>query len=160
MHIPDPKNPSSLSDAQIESIMMDNSGAIWLGSARSLMKHDSEKKKFSLISNSEKSEIQSSFNEKWGLFIDSDDKLWAGSVYRGSGIDVIDMKTKSVTNHVPPNASDQRGISMWKATEDADGRIWGRTQYDIFVSDKNKKNFKSVWDRSNVSLKETGPIWT
>ena len=38
------------------------------------------------------------------FFIDSDDKLWAGSVYRGSGIDVIDMKTKSVTNHVPPNA--------------------------------------------------------
>ena len=59
IHLPDPKNPSSLSDAQIESIMMDNSGAIWLGSARSLMKHDSEKKKFSLISNSEKSEIQS-----------------------------------------------------------------------------------------------------
>jgi ligand-binding sensor domain-containing protein len=160
VHRPDPKNTASLSDPQIESIMMDNSGAIWLGAARSLMKHDSEKKKFSLISTSEKADIQSSFNEKWGLFIDSNDDLWTGSIYRGSGIDVIDMETKSVTNHIPPNANEQRGISMWSVAEDADGRIWGRTQYDIFVSEKNKMNFESVWDRSNVSIKETGPIRT
>ncbi len=65
---PEPKNPYSLSDGQVESIIMDKSGAIWLGSARSLMKHDSEKKKFSLISNSQKSEVKSSFNEKWGSY--------------------------------------------------------------------------------------------
>ena len=160
IHRPDGKNTASLSDPQIESIIMDNSGAIWLGAARSLMKYDSEKKKFNLISTTEKADIQSSFNEKWGLFIDSNDDLWTGSIYRGSGIDVIDMKTKSVINHVPPNANEQRGISMWSVAEDADGRIWGRTQYDIFVSDKSKKNFESVWDRSNVTIKETGPIRT
>ena len=156
---PDSKNPFSISDSQVESIMMDNSGTIWLGAARSLMKHDSDKKKFNLISNSEKSDIKSSFNEKWGLFIDSDENLWTGSVYRGSGIDVIDMKTKSVKNHIPQNANNGRGISMWSVAEDAEGRIWGRTQYDIFVSDKNKMNFRSVWDISNISIKETGPVW-
>ncbi|MFL3015820.1 MAG: SpoIIE family protein phosphatase [Candidatus Neomarinimicrobiota bacterium] len=156
---PDSKNPYSISDSQVESIMMDNSGTIWLGAARSLMKHDPDKKKFNLISNSEKSDIKSSFNEKWGLFIDSDENLWTGSVYRGSGIDVIDMKTKSVKNHIPQNANKGRGISMWSVAEDAEGRIWGRTQYDIFVSDKNKMNFRSVWDISNISIKETGPIW-
>ena len=159
LHIPDPDNQSSLSDGQIETIMIDNSGAIWLGSARSLMNHDSEKKKFSLISNSEKSEIQSSFNEKWGLFIDSNDDLWTGSVYRGNGIDVIDLEAKSVTNHVPPNAFDERGISMWNAKEDFEGRIWGLTQYDLFVSDKSKMNFESVWKKSNVKFKDTGRIW-
>ena len=156
---PDSKNPFSISDSQVESIMMDNSGTIWLGAARSLMKHDPDKKKFNLISNSEKSDIKSSFNEKWGLFIDSDENLWTGSVYRGSGIDVIDMKTKSVKNHIPQNANNGRGISMWSVAEDAEGRIWGRTQYDIFVSDKNKMNFRSVWDISNISIKETGPVW-
>ena len=157
--LPDPKNPSSLSDAQIETIMIDNSGAIWLGAARSLMNHDSEKKKFSLISNSQKADIKSSYDEKWGLFFDSNDNLWAGSVYRGKGIDVIDMKTKSVVNHVPPNANDERGISMWRTKEDSEGRIWGLTQYDLFVSDKKKMNFKSVWERSNVKFKDTGRIW-
>ena len=156
---PDSKNPFSISDSQVESIMMDNSGTIWLGAARSLMKHDPDKKKFNLISNSEKSDIKSSFNEKWGLFIDSDENLWTGSVYRGSGIDVIDMKTKSVKNYIPQKANKGRGISMWSVAEDAEGRIWGRTQYDIFVSDKNKMNFRSVWDISNISIKETGPVW-
>ena len=128
LHTPNPKNKNSLSDAQIETIMIDNSGAIWLGAARSLMNHDSEKKKFSLISNSQKADIKSSYDEKWGLFFDSNDNLWAGSVYRGKGIDVIDMKTKSVVNHVPPNANDERGISMWRTKEDSEGRIWGLTQ--------------------------------
>jgi len=158
IHRPDPENPSSISDPQIESIIMDNSGAIWLGAARSLMKYDSDKKKFNLISNSTKADISSSFNEMWGLFIDSEKNLWAGSVYRGDGIDVIDMKTNSVTNHVTPNANEERGISMWYVAEDSEGRIWGRTMYDIFVSDKNKMNFESVWKRSNVSSKETGDI--
>ena len=158
IHRPDPKNTASLSDPQIESIMMDNSGAIWLGAARSLMKHDSEKKKFNLISSSEKADVQSSFNEMWGLFIDSDKNLWTGSVYRGNGIDVIDMETNLVTNHVTPNANEERGISMWYIAEDSEGRIWGRTMYDLFVSDKNKMNFESVWKRSNVSIKETGDI--
>ena len=160
LHLPDPKNQNSLSDAQIESIMIDNSGSIWLGAARSLMNHDSEKKKFSLISNSEKADIISSYDEKWGLYIDSNDNLWAGSVYRGNGIDVIDIKTKSVTNHVPPNANEERGISMWRVKEDSEGRIWGITQYDLFVSDKKKMNFESVWERSNVKLKDTGRIWS
>ena len=106
------------------------------------MNHDSEKKKFSLISNSQKADIKSSYDEKWGLFFDSNDNLWAGSVYRGKGIDVIDMKTKSVVNHVPPNANDERGISMWRTREDSEGRIWGLTQYDLFVSDKKKMNFR------------------
>ncbi|MEL1229676.1 MAG: SpoIIE family protein phosphatase [Candidatus Neomarinimicrobiota bacterium] len=158
LHLPDPKNPNSLSDSQIESIIMDKSGAIWLGSARSLMNHDSEKKKFNIISNSSNANIRSSFNEKWDLHIDSKDKLWAGSVYRGSGLDVIDMKTKSVTNHIPPNAKDGRGISMWRMAEDNDGRIWGLTQYGLFVSDKNKENFDKVFDRSNITFKETGAI--
>ena len=69
-----------------------------------------------------------------------------------SGIDVIDMKTKSVVNHVPPNANDERGISMWRMAEDYDGRIWGLTQYGLFVSDKNKENFDKVFDRSNVNF--------
>jgi len=73
LHLPDPKNQNSLSDAQIESIMIDNSGSIWLGAARSLMNHDSEKKKFSLISNSQKADIISSYDEKWGLYFDSND---------------------------------------------------------------------------------------
>lgn len=111
------------------------------------MNHDSEKKKFNLISNSGNADIKSSFNEKWDLHIDSEDQLWAGSVYRGSGLDVIDMKTKSVTNHIPPNAKDGRGISMWRMAEDDDGRIWGLTQYGLFVSDKNKENFDKVFDR-------------
>ena len=159
LHTPDPNNKNSLSDAQIETIMIDNSGAIWLGAARSLMNHDSEKKKFSLISNSQKADIKSSYDEKWGLFFDSDDNLWAGSVYRGKGIDVIDIKTKTVINHVPPNANDERGISMWRTREDSEGRIWGLTQYDLFVSDKKKMNFESVWERSNVKFKDTGRIW-
>jgi len=139
--------------------MIDNSGAIWLGAARSLMNHDSEKKKFSLISNSKKADIKSSYDEKWGLFFDSDDNLWAGSVYRGNGIDMINIKTKTVTNHIPPNANEERGISMWRTREDSEGRIWGLTQYDLFVSDQKKMNFESVWERSNVKFKDTGRIW-
>ena len=69
--------------------------------------------------------------------------------YIESGLDVIDMKTKSVTNHIPPNAKDGRGISMWRMAEDYDGRIWGLTQYGLFVSDKKRKTLiKSLIDRT------------
>ena len=70
---------------------------------------------------------------------------------------MIDIKTKTVINHVPPNANDERGISMC-----VQGKIQvnlGLTQYDLFVSDKKKMNFESVWERSNVKFKDTGRIW-
>jgi len=97
----DPNNPSSITDSQIESIVKDRSGAMWLGGARSLMKHDPEKKKFNLISNTPTADIRSSFNDFWGIFIDSNEDLWAGSVFRGNGVDRINLKTKEVVNHVP-----------------------------------------------------------
>ncbi|MAE80635.1 MAG: hypothetical protein CL695_03515, partial [Chloroflexi bacterium] len=74
------------------------------------------------------------------------------------GVEHIKIKTKEVQNHTPQNATQGRGTSLWFIREDAGGRIWGRTNYDLFVSDKNKQNFKSAWDVSNASFKETGQI--
>ena len=154
----DPNNPNSITDPQIESIVKDRSGAMWLGGARSLMKHDPEKKKFNLISNTPSADIQSSMSDIWGLFIDSSENLWVGSVFRGNGVDHINLNEQKTTNIIPKSAKEGQGGALWAMREDRDGRIWGRTQYDLFVSDKNKKNFKSAWNTSNVSSKETGPI--
>ena len=158
VHRPDSENPLSLSDPQLESFLIDRSGAAWLGGARSLMKHDPQKKKFNLIANSPTADILTSFNDFWGIFIDSNQDIWAGSVFRGNGVEHIKIKTKEVQNHTPQNATQGRGTSLWFIREDAGGRIWGRTNYDLFVSDKNKQNFKSAWDVSNASFKETGQI--
>ena len=152
----DPNNPSSITDSQIESIVKDRSGAMWLGGARSLMKHDPEKKKFNLISNSPTADIRSSFNDFWGIFIDSNEDLWAGSVFRGNGVDHINLKTKEVVNHVPKKASDARGVALWYLAEDAGGRIWGRTTYDLPISDANKSEFTGGWETANITFKETG----
>jgi len=152
----DPNNPSSITDSQIESIVKDRSGAMWLGGARSLMKHDPEKKKFNLISNSPTADIRSSFNDYWGVFIDSNKDLWAGSVYRGNGVDHINLTTKEVVNHTPKAASEGRGVALWYLAEDAGGRIWGRTTYELPISDVNKNNFISGWETSNITFKETG----
>jgi len=153
---PEKDNANSISDNRIESIMKDRSGAMWLGGNRSLMKHDPEKKKFNIIANSPTADIRTSFSEFWGLFIDSNEDLWAGSVYRGDGVEQINLKTKEVTHHIPKSAKEGKGISFWFLREDAEGRLWGRTIYDLHVSDKNKQNFKSGWDISNVTFKETG----
>ena len=81
--------------------MKDNSGAMWLGGSRSLMKHDPEKKKFNLISNTPTADISSSFSDIWGLFIDSNEDLWVGSGFRGNGADHINLKTKEITTQEP-----------------------------------------------------------
>ena len=157
---PDSKNPRSITDTQIESIVQDRGGAMWLGGARSLMKHDPEKKKFNLITNTPSADIRSSMSDIWGLFIDSKEHLWVGSVYRGNGVDQINMNLKSATNTVPKNAKEGKGVALWNVREDGNGRIWGRTTYDLFVTDVNKNNMASVWSRSNVTPDDTGPINT
>ena len=156
--VPDGENPASISDHQIESIMKDRSGAMWLGGSRSLMKHDPEKKKFNLIANSPRADIQTSFSDFWGLYIDNNENLWGGSVFRGNGAEQINLKTKEVIHHIPKSAKEGRGVSLWFLREDAEGRVWGRTSYGIFVSDKNKQNFKNARDFSNVSFGETGQV--
>ena len=155
---PNPKNRLSISDSQIESLLVDRSGAVWLGGSRSLMKHDPQKKKFNLIANSPTANILTSFNDFWGIFVDKNQDIWAGSVFRGNGVERINLKTKKAQNYIPKQAAKNKGTALWYIGEDADGRIWGRTSYDLFVSDKNKENFISAWDISNVSYKETGPI--
>lgn len=156
--VPDPTDETSLSDQEIESIIVDKGGGLWLGGNRSLMRHDPEKKKFKLISTKEFSDIKSTMNDIWGLYIDNNEYLWVGSVYRGQGVDKINIKTKQTTNIIPPNAKKERGTSLWYIREDEDGRIWGRTQYGLFVSNISKTKFESVWEKSNIQKKETGRI--
>ena len=156
--VPDSENPTSISDRQIETIMKDHSGSMWLGGSRSLMKHDPEKKKFNLISNTPTADINSSFSDIWGLFIDSNEDLWVGSVYRGNGVDKINTNLKSAINAVPKSAKEGRGVALWNVREDRDGRIWGRTTYDLLVTDENKKNMVSAWNLSSATPDDTGPI--
>mgnify|MGYP001238139806 CR=1 FL=1 len=158
LHRPEQKNPTSISDTQLESFLVDRSGGVWVGGSRSLMKHDPEKKKFNLIANSPKADIKTSFSDFWGLFVDKNQNIWAGSVFRGNGVEKINLKTKEVVNYTPKSAKNGRGVSLWFLREDPDGRIWGRTNYDLFVLNKDSKIFTTTWDISNVSFKETGPI--
>ena len=149
---------TSLSDPQIESITISKSGAIWLGASRSLMKYDPDKKKFKIISSSNTANTQSSFNDFWGLFIDSEDILWAGSVFRGNGVDKINLQTGEVVNILPEEAKEEKGVSFWYLEEGPGGRIWGRSQYGMFVTNKQKNIFSKVFPKSNIKPKETGGL--
>ena len=75
----------------------------------------------------------------------------------GEGFDYINLDTHEITNIVPESSDGKMGLSRWYLFEDSNGRIWGRSSFDLVVSDKNKTNFRSAWDISNISFKDTGP---
>ena len=155
---PDLENKNALSDPHINSIIKDKSGAMWLGCGRSLAKYDPEKKKFGLIANSLRADIKTNQNDFWGITIDSQNNLWLGGGIPKDGFDQIDLNTHEITNIVPESSEGKKGLSRWYLQEDGKGRIWGRSSFDLVVSDLKKANFRSAYDFSNISFKDAGFI--
>ncbi len=153
---PNLENKNALSDPRINSIIKDKSGAMWLGCGRSLAKYDPEKKKFGLIANSIRADIKTNLNDFWGITIDSQNNLWLGGGIPGEGLDYINLDTHEITNIVPESSDGKMGLSRWYLFEDSNGRIWGRSSFDLIVSDLNKANFRSTYDISNTTFNETG----
>ena len=137
--MPEQNNPDKIGSNDITSIVMDNSGNIWIGSADGLNLLDTLTYKFTNFKNNKNGIDNNSIRS---LLLDSKNRLWIGTE---SGLSFFkfnkDNPEKSYFIDYKNNPKDQISISagpVLALTEDEDGYLWiGTENGGISIIDLN-----------------------
>ncbi|MFZ1291367.1 MAG: two-component regulator propeller domain-containing protein [Melioribacteraceae bacterium] len=146
------QDPNSLSENEIQSIYVDNSNIVWVGTqlGKGINKIESNKNNFKTIPvlSSEGKSIND--NIIWSIFEDSDKNLWIGT-YRG-GLNKIDFRTNEFKYFGINEIGD---FHIRSIIEDYKGNLWiGTFSNGLTFFDRNKNTFTNFkMSESNKSLK-------
>ncbi len=138
------EDPNSLSENEIQSIYIDDSEIIWVGTqlGSGINKLESNKNKFNKIPISSARGKSLNDNIIWSIFEDSQKYLWFGT-YRG-GLNRFDRKNSTFTYY--DNKSLVGDVHIRSIIEDFKGNLWIGTfsgGLTLFEGAKNKfTNFK------------------
>jgi len=126
----------------VQSLVIDQSENLWIGTLQGISKTDLKKKKFSLYrrSNSPNS-LDLLGNVIASLYKEPDGTLWVGTW--GQGLNLVNRKTNSV-EHFSTRLSGNHKLSndfIHAIFQDADQRIWMGTRNGILIYDKPGNRF-------------------
>jgi ligand-binding sensor domain-containing protein/serine phosphatase RsbU (regulator of sigma subunit) len=119
-----PKDPSSLSDDKVYSVLRDRSGRLWVATMKGLDLLDEKTGSFTHYRNNPKDPFSIPDNWVWPIFEDSKGHLWTGTV-RG-GLSLFDPETGRFITY-KNDQSDPGSISdnfIFSIYEDRSGVIW------------------------------------
>jgi len=168
----DPSNPYSLSNNGILSIVEDQAGMLWVGTATlGLNKYDPGAGKFTHYTNDPSDLNSLSQNVVRSLFLDSSGTLWVGTF--NGGLNQFDSETEQFIRYQydpddPNSLSDNTVMSI---TESPIGEIWIGTLGGLNKFDENKNIFThyihdpkdshslSHNSASSVFIDQEGVLW-
>nr|WP_243436004.1 sensor histidine kinase [Acanthopleuribacter pedis] len=125
---PDPLDPRSLSNGNVERIFLDRGGVMWIATLNGLNKVDLKPRKFKRYRQSATQTNGLSSNEVGALYEDARGRLWVGT-FRG-GLNLFDLETETVARFDVQMAT-SAGENVVRAIAAApDGRLWIGTYSD------------------------------
>lgn len=135
-------NPLSISNNNVQNILVDNQDNIWLGHyGGGLSILPSQQKVFKTIARSEHSENTLSHEIVNAVFEDSKGRLWIGTW--GGGLNLFDRKTNYYT-HYKASATNPNAISnnvVRFIFEDSENNIWICTNNGLCMYNEGDENF-------------------
>lgn len=137
----EPKNPRSISDNYIQSILVDKSGVLWIGTHDGgLNKFNPDTQDFDRYMHNEVTHNSISHNCVLCIFEDKSNEIWIGTVF---GLNKMDQKTELFTHYT----NDKKDIGslcnneVWNIFEDRDGELWIGTDNGLDKFDRRKNRF-------------------
>jgi len=126
----------------VQSLMIDRSENLWIGTLQGVSKVDLKKKKFELYRNSNSpNSVDLLGNVIASLYKNDDGILWVGNW--GQGLNLVNRKTKTV-EHFSTQLSGNHKLSndfIHVIFKDSDGRIWLGTRNGILIYDQSGNQF-------------------
>lgn len=144
----DSKNPNSLSENEVQSLLVDKSGILWIGSqlGGGINKLEHRTTKFFKIPTL--TDMGKSLNDNiiWSIYEDSKKNLFVGT-YRG-GLNIIDGERKNFSYFGKDKIND---VHVRSIIEDKRGNFWiGTYSGGLTFYDKNLNTFENfMHDKSN-----------
>ena len=137
-------NPKTISENEIQSLFVDNSGILWIGTQLSsgINKLEIGSQKFNKLPILGEPNKSLNDNIVWALYEDKDENIWIGT-HRG-GINIWDKTTNEISYFKLSNDGNDKHIKCF--AEDGKGNVWVGSYsgglYQINIKDKSIKNFK------------------
>ncbi|WP_394132428.1 EAL domain-containing protein [Shewanella maritima] len=142
VHKHNPKSLSSISENNIQTLLLDHRGSLWLGMGYSgIDKLDLRQQYFTHIYDYH-SKMPKAANMIRALFRDSQSRLWIGT--EGAGVKYLDNKNQFIyindkfASHLGITES-ELNLSVQDIIEDREGYVWFATNYGVARIDENQQ---------------------
>ena len=150
----EPNNPNTITENEIQSLYIDKSGILWIGTQLSsgINKLEIGEKKFYNIPTLAEKYKSLNDNIVWAIYEDKDDNIWIGT-HRG-GINIWNRETKEFSYFHLGDSESEKHIKC--ITEDSYGNIWigtysgGLFHYN-FKNKRLKKFERSKEDKNSIN---------
>jgi len=138
---------SEISHNIVQSLIIDKSDNLWIGTLSGISKTDLKKKKFNLYRNSNSpNSLNLLGNVIASLYKNDDGILWAGNW--GQGLNLVNRKTSEV-EHFSTQQTGNHKISndfVHVIFKDTDSNIWLGTRNGLLIYDKPRNRFISYFE--------------
>ncbi len=136
-------SPDGLQSDYIRSIKEDKRGYLWLGTnGGGLTRFDPEQKSFRTFRSMENRGLVNDYIII--LFIDSKNRLWIGTYF---GLSCMDIDTESFISF--DLQSGLSSLSIYSVAEDEEGTIWVGTSYGLNKYNPENNSFTYVYPKTN-----------
>jgi ligand-binding sensor domain-containing protein len=129
-----------LSSNIVNSIVKDNKGFLWIGTANGLNRFDGNA--FDVFTNNPADSTSIADNQIQKVFLSSNNSIWVST---NTGISQYNAVTQTFNNYAPDTfALPKIGQTFPALHEDADKNIWVAAYYDLLIFNPLTKKFKSA----------------
>jgi signal transduction histidine kinase/streptogramin lyase/ActR/RegA family two-component response regulator len=126
----------------VYAVAQDRRGLMWFGSAAGLMRYDGVS--FQTFRNAPDDPRSLPANQSYALYVDSDNKVWAGGI--STGLIVYDQQTERFQQwmHDDARPASLADNEVWGMTQTADGQLWVATGDGLDRLHKDGQGFDHV----------------
>ncbi len=128
-----------LSQSNVNAIIKDSDGFIWLATNDGLNRFDGYS--FKVFNKNPDDSLSISDNKIWCIFEDSKKRLWIGTNQGGLCLYNKEKEQFTTFNHNPDNTNSLCQQSVYSISEDHLGRLWIATQWGLSIFDYEKNLF-------------------
>ncbi|MBL4682656.1 MAG: response regulator [Pseudomonadales bacterium] len=121
----DPEDQSSLPNNTIRSLLIDDTGTLWIGTDGGLAQYHPDTESFTNFAHQADIDTSLSTNRIRILFEDSKSRLWIGT--DGAGLNLLDKETQLFDRN-PTALNNILNHRIWAIHESSDGLIWIGTE--------------------------------
>ncbi len=144
-----PGNESSLSEDNINSMVEDDLGNLWIGSwGGGLNRFDPRTETSVRFSHNPQDPTTLSSNYVQSLHQGRNGVLWVGTL--DAGLNRLDLKTSEILRYLP-NPKDPSALNhprVWSVYEQDDGMVWVATEQGLSLLDPNRGKFRPIEARN------------
>jgi PAS domain S-box-containing protein len=146
----DPKNPNSINDNNVRSLLVDRSGCVWLGTTSGLCRYDRLKEKLTRYTFNANDPHSLSNNVIFSIYEDRAGVLWIGTY--GGGLNRFNRTNNNFTRYMadPKNPKGINDNFIWTICEGKEGALWiGTATGGLNQFDREKNQFIHYQTDSN-----------